>query len=255
MNDFSDLIESMLNIQDDGILHNERDGLRLTQIAGNNKVLSFYGAIEEKSAVWALSLDSHRSALILDVDAELDPAAEQVPRTSDGGGTAVLTLLAPSGPAPAYVGINQTAPNHALDVGGTVASRGRIGARGEKTVPANGEWHAITETMIGCQALEVMAGVGKDKSGRYALMHAYAMKTFDAKGHITYHQAHYGSRRNKIQLRWAQVGSAKSAEYELQMRVDCNYGEGVWIQYYITTLWFDERMQGSAVDPDAKEPS
>jgi hypothetical protein len=249
--DFGDLIESMLNIHDDGIAHNERDGLRLTQIDGDNKILSFYSAIEEKSAVWSLGLDAHRSSLTLEVGAKGGAGSGA---KADGGGVAVLTLLAPEQRAgsTARVGINNLQPRHALDVGGTVAATGRIGEPGKHVAPADGEWHTISVPMTGCSALEVMAGVGKKHSGKYALMHAFAMKAFDAKGDFTYHQTHYDLKRHRMQLQWVAAEKEKDA-YQLQIRVNCAYGPDVWIRYQITNLWFDPFMNECAKRPDPKE--
>ena len=102
-----------------------------------------------------------------------------------------------------------------------------------------------------------MAGVGKEKSGKYALMHAYALKTFNARGKIVYHQAHYGSRCNRLKLRWKK---RPGKQYTLQLKTACSYGSGgkrrsqkkgdkackdvdIYVKYYITKLWFDELMK------------
>jgi hypothetical protein len=253
--DFADLIESVLNINDDGILYNENDGLRLTQI-GRNRVLSLYGAIEEKSPVWAFGLgtyrvDTHRSCLTLDVGQRRGRREDRAGGDDDGGGYAVLTMLAPEGDGgEAHIGVNNRAPRHALDVNGVVASSGRIGATGG-SVAANTEWQRIGGPYTGCTALEVMAGVGRRTEGKYALMHAYALRAFDAKGEITYHQAHYGSRRHRMQLRWVDDAS-RNGSYYLELKVNCHYGEGTAIQYHLTSLWFDPAMNGSATTGAAK---
>ena len=248
--DFSDLIESVLNIHDDGIMHNERDGLRLTQISGDNRVLSLYGAVEEKSAVWAFGLDQNRSSLTLDVGRraggrdDLGAADED-----DGGGYAVLSLIAPDADGGhARVGVNTRAPRCALDVDGVVASSGRIGAAGANAAPADAEWHTIAGPFRACTALEVVAGAGKKDTGKYALMHAFALRTFDAKGDFTYHQAHYDSRRHRMQLRWLDDRQVPG-DYYLQIRVNCAYGADTWIRYHLTSLWLDPAMAECAVAP------
>ena len=254
-NDFEDLIESVLNIHDDGIAHTERDGLRLTQISGANRVLSLYGAVEEQTAVWALGLDQHRESLTLDVsrrsggrdDGRIDP-------DDDGGGYAVLTLYAPDGPElGARVGINTETPRCELDVDGYVASAGRLGEQGKHEALADAEWHPIAGPFQGCTALEIVAGAGKRDSGKYALMHAFALRTFDAKGEFTYHQAHYGSRRHRMQLRWVD-DSQIPGNYTLEIRVNCAYGPDTWIQYHVTSLWQDAMMSGCAMPPKGARP-
>jgi hypothetical protein len=98
-----------------------------------------------------------------------------------------------------------------------------------------------------------MAGVGKPHSGRYALMHAFALNTFNSKkGSITYHQARFLSRCDQIDLRW--VGATH--DYSLEMRTRCSYEEGaqekVFVRYYVTQLWFDPFMAGSGDEDQAK---
>lgn len=264
--DFGDLIESVLNIHDDGIIHNERDGLRLTQIGGDGRVLSLYGAVEEESEVWAFGLDQQRGCLTLDVGRRSGGHDEVGNGDEDGGGHAMLTLLAPRDPAyeDARVGINTADPRWHLDVNGVVASLGRVGAAGRRAARANAEWQTIGGPYRACTALEVVAGVGKQGSGKYALMHAFAMRAFDAKGEFTYHQAHYGSRRHRLELRWIDAGRATGPDkaesevnkappgtYFLQIRVNCAYGDDVWIHHHLTTLWFDPEMAGSSAAPVA----
>lgn len=245
--DFGDLIESVLNIHDDGIAHNEKDGLRLTQISGNNRVLSLYSAVEEDSTAWAFGLDGRTSTLTLDAARRGNGRDDQADDDDDdGGGYAVLTLLAPDeANADARVGINTRHPRYELDVDGVVASAGRIGAPGTRAAPADAEWHTIGGPYQGCTALEVMAGAGLRESGKYALMHAFALRTFDAKGEFTYHQAHFGSRRHRLQLRWLDDKTAPG-NYHLQVRVGCAYGEGTRICYHLTSLWMDARMAACA---------
>lgn len=252
--DFGDLIESVLNIHDDGIAHNERDGLRLTQVSADSRVLSLYSAVEEESTAWAFGLDGRSSTLTLDAarrgNGRDELAADD---DEDGGGYAVLTLLAPGEGYPdARVGINTRRPRYELEVDGVVGSAGRIGAVGTRAAPADAEWHSVGGPYQGCSALEVMAGVGKRESGKYALMHAFAMRTFDAKGEFSYHQAHYGSRRHRLQLRWLDDKTAPG-NYYLQLRVGCAYGEGTRICYHLTSLWFDARMSECALAASREE--
>lgn len=241
--DFGDLIESMLNINDDGIVINKGEGLRLTQITGNTKVLTFCGDIEQKSAAWSIGVDTHRASLSLGVGvATGERQGERGIDAGDGGGHAVLILLAPGADGLARVGINNSDPRYELDVSGTVSSSGRIGVAGTLVAPADGKWHTISDAYFGCTALEVMAGVGKQNSGKYALMHAFAMKTFGAKGEFTYHQTHHDAKRHRMQLQWIPAANHDKDAYQLQIRVNCAYGDGVRIRYHVTSLWFDPEM-------------
>ena len=97
-----------------------------------------------------------------------------------------------------------------------------------------------------------MAGVGSPGTGRYALMQAVAINTFNPRGwlfnflnlkkRIRYQQAYFLSRGNRIKLRWHSVGEKK---YTLQMRTACAYGDGINIRFYRTNLWIDEDMSES----------
>ena len=136
------------------------------------------------------------------------------------------------------IGIRQASPQHELDVAGCIASYARVGRAGEMAVPADGNWYDITENMTGCQAWEVMAGVGaKDSEGRYALTHAIAMNAFNSNGTIDYRQTYFGNKCSRIELRWIADDEDKPFDFRLQMRVGCSYGENVWIKYHDDQLW------------------
>lgn len=245
--DFGDLIDSMINILEEGFDKTPDDGLKISQLMGSGKLLSFYEDLAVDSPKWFL---------------ELGPRSESQhflhfnnPNVEDG--KTVLTLRSLDGldEGSPYrslvgVGINNKDPKCELDVDGTVAASGRMGKTGEMAVPADGAWYDITETLTGCQAFEVLAGVGgEDKAGKYALTHAFAMNTFNSKSSINYHQAHFGNRCNRIELQWASASEESEFAFKLQMRVECSYGDNVWVKYHITQLWFDPLMEDSNKPP------
>ena len=233
---FGDLIDSSLNTIDEGFDKSAENGFEISLIGEHEKLISFFSNNASKQAVWAVSYDKGQDRLCFTKPS----IEEQHPPT---------LLLDPAG----RVGVNNKDPQWTLDVGGVIGAAGRIGTNpgGQTTVPADGQWHSITNTLNGCQALEVMAGVGNKGSGRYALMQATAMNTFNPSGlffnflglknRIRYQQAYYLSRTHKLKLRWY----GKGRDYQLQIRSNCNYGAGIKIRYYITKLWFDEDMSDS----------
>lgn len=234
MNGFSDLIDSMLNMLEDGFDKTPADGFKVAQLQ-DGRLISFYKDIDVRSPLWSIRLDTSAEKSLIFGSNENPNAltlrnlanVEQpggMPRTGAG------------------IGINKAHPRYELDVAGTVASHGRIGRKGELPVPADSEWHDITDALDGCYAFEIMAGVGKKGSGKYTIMHAFALNAFNSKSHITYHQAFYSSKCCRLELRWEPVSGGRRNEYKLQMRVGCSYGEGVWVQYYITSLWPDPFM-------------
>jgi hypothetical protein len=257
MSDFNMLIDSTMNINDDGIEHSPSRGLCLTQVTGDeHRLLSFYR--QGITSAWAIGLDQSARSLAFEV---ARPKTGDGARSPDQTSDAVLTLVAPdypkafaegaqaSVPIPARVGVNRASPAYELDVGGTVASSARRGAEGLVAF-ADSKWHTIKDDMQGCVALEVVAGTGKEGTGKYALMHAFALKVFDAKGEITYHRTHYGARRHRLELRWLQ--ETGSATFKLQIKVNCHYGAGVRIRCHITSLWDDHTM-ASCSDPVSGE--
>ena len=227
---FADLIDSMLNVIEEGFDKTAEDGFKVSQLDQTGKLVSFYENIDVKKPVWFLRLDMSNGKLIFSNQDNPNVLALGTERRQSGVDTHVEESV--------RVGINKQTAEYELDVNGTVACHGRIGGRGQD-VPADGKWHDITEELDGCQAFEIMAGVGKKGSGKYALLHATALNTFNAKGKITYNQAHYGSRCNRIKLRWKK----KSNRYTLQLKTRCCYGEGIFVRYYLTRLWFDPFMQ------------
>lgn len=281
MTDFADLIDSMLNIRDDGIERTPTDGLRLRQVKSEqtgltNKLISFYKDIDMQTAIWTIQLNDQSGNLSF-FDANLNNGlGDRLPLLSlskesvDNQG-----LIA----RPASIGINQVNPEYELDVEGTISSSGRIGKKGKNFALANGKWQPILTNLSGCNAFEITAGAGKKNSGNYAIMHAFAMNAFNSKGEITYHQSHHRTKCNRIELRWVksktQSDQAIGEEYDLEIRVGCSYyeikknrgqedgsgvdkGEGndkdqVWIKYFITTLWFDREMKDCAIGPNKAE--
>ncbi len=241
---FGDLIDSMLNMSDEGFRKTAENGVEVSTPIAHDALVSFYRDQRPKEVLWSIGYGGERDQL------QFQPGSNAATRGMD-------PVLALDGQR--RVGVNTAVPQHALDVAGVVGSQGRIGtwrpAKKMDPPKANGEWHDITDTLRGCQAFEVMAGAGHPGGGRYALMHAIAMNTFNPgrglfdfftnKQRIRCDNAWYGRRCDKLRLRWSGT-SGKGAAYRLQIRSNCDYGEGVGIRYNITRLWFDEDMKGAA---------
>ena len=239
--DFSNLIDSMINILEEGFNKTDVDGLKIAQLMGSGKLMSFYENIAVDSPQWFLELGIG--------DNKLHFGTRTTPN--------VLTLRSysedtseksiPKG----AVGINKELPRVALDVEGTVAATGRMGQMGDMAVLADGDWYDLTSPLTGCEAFEVVAGVGgPDADGKYALLHAIALNTFNGKSSVQQQQAYYGNKCNRIELRWAEVPEQGPFFFKLQMRVQCAYfpkgdKNKVWIKYHLARLWFDPQMLDS----------
>jgi hypothetical protein len=218
---FFDLIDSMTNKVDDGMSKTMEDGLMLSPIGSSQKLISFYKSIEEKSPAWSIEIGQGDGNLHI----------------NNHVGDSVITL-ANSG----KVGINNNNPSFELDVNGAIAMQGRLGNAHKGKVPGDGKWHQILTDLNGCHVFEIVAGIGKKKTGRYAVVHAFALSAFGkSKSKIDIRQAYYGVRSNRIEFRW--TGTTYS--FNLEVRTRNTYDGDFFIQYFISKLWFDQFMDDS----------
>jgi hypothetical protein len=216
--EFGYLIDSMLNTIDEGFEKTKEEGLKISSLGKSDKLAGFYRDIEKKSPIWSIEFNDPGNCLVFK------------------GRENTVLCLDPQG----KVGINTDKPQAHLDVEGTIASKGRMGKYKDGKVPADGKPHTILEGLDGCHAFEIMAGAGgKEKSGQYALVHTFAVNTYNSKGSIADHQAHYGSRCNRIKLWW----EGDPHNYCLKIKTSSCYGDGSAICYQITELWFDHFMK------------
>lgn len=216
---FIDLIESSMNVIDDGISLKPKTGLNLNPIGDSSKVISIYKSNAQKEPEFTLdinngsaglSLHDHRDKTLLKVDPE------------------------------GKMGINQPLPQYNLDVNGTLGIKNRVGTYASGSVPADGKWHTIIGNLDGIQAFEVVSSVkGKINTGHYCVSHAIALSTFGgrrSRTKIKKTTAYYGSYRDKITYKWE--GSLHN--YALLIRTLRDYGEDnnkpFEIKYNISSL-------------------
>lgn len=260
---FGDLIESMLNMRDEGFRKTPDNGMEVLSIADKPALMSFYRDRDPAQALWSVRYGSESDSLQL-----VGGAAQQAESA------AVLSLVPaqaagvpgsddaarPGLGAPPRVGINTTRPQQALDVAGVVASQGRVGSYANhvaRQLPADGQPHTLIDHLTGCHAFEIMAGVGGEGSGRYALLHAVALNTYNPvvqwwqrllpganRRGIRTTSAHYGRRCDRLSL-WWEGGHGKGGEYRLCIRTRCDYGPAVIVNCSVTQLWFDPAMAAS----------
>ncbi len=259
---FGDLIDSMVNIADDGFNKTSKDGMLIARLDEGSRLVGFCDKSIETDPLWSIGFnqsgaDSGGNLKIYPSEQDgpgltlvsIDPEAHDL---ADGDSSDASSHTDTPDKASVRLGINTDKPEHELDVDGVVAAHGRIGRPGQ--VLADGNWNTVLKDLKGCHAFEIMAGVGGGpQSGKYALLHAFAVCAFDPKkGNITAHQAHYGSRCHRIELRW--VGNQD--RYALEMRTGCSYqpqggkkddgtAPSIYIRYSVTNLWFDPTMSGS----------
>ncbi len=222
---FSSLIDSMVNKIDDGISKNEEDGLILApEGKTSNRVISVYENVENNLPEWSITLDQDNakslSIVAPDTKKEATPAI-----TFQKSGT---------------IGIGTKTPKTTLEIAGTLGATKRVGTHAIGTVAADGQWHDVVTGLDGCIAFEVLAQVGKEKAGRYALLHAHALSTFGKSRHkISKTQAHYGWFWNKIAIRF----TGTTYNYKLQLKTRSDYGHGHNIRFHISKLWDNDMNQ------------
>lgn len=224
---FAHLIDSMLNIIDDGIGRSADDGFRVTPQGNARRLLSFFSSARDKDPGWAMSLNEQEGLSFL------EPGQNPSLHLSKGG----------------MLGIGTASPTHTLDVRGTCAMNSRTGNLRRGYVPADNKWHNIISELDGLQAFEIMAAAhGKPGTGKYAIAHAIAVSTFGGRASsnkIRITNAHYGGFFNKLQFRW----TGTLHDYALQVRtrshfgIDDRNGEAYPISFHITRLWSPEDQQ------------
>jgi hypothetical protein len=264
---FRDLIDSTLNMVDEGYRKTAEEGVKISTLGSEKALVSFYTQGDPNKVQWSIAYGeetekSERKRLVFSPRGSKDAKED---------GNCAITLDPGE-----RVGVRTDRPQCELDVNGVLRSAGRIGGykpghSGQKTgivtstVPADGQPHDITGKLTGCQAFEIMAGVGGGEGkGRYALLHAVALNSYNnprrprwwldwlwPQRGIRAVTDVYGSRCNKLELRWALDGEG----YCLTLRSRCSYAnkldgpgqewEGPNIQYSVTQLWFDPTMDGS----------
>lgn len=230
--DFNDLIDSSVNIEEDGFEKTPENGLKISQLTDSGKLMSFYENVTEGTPLWQVELRKN--------GAEEDASSLHVSTPSQESSNSVVSLVGSS--SVTAVGIGTRTPECTLDVNGVISSEGRIGKENDKLkVEADGRWHDITEELNGCEAFEIIAGVGgQENEGRFALTHAIAMNVFHGKPAINKTQSYYGGRGSRIDVRWAR--GEERYTFKLQLRTHCAYKNGSLIRYRLTKLWFDNMM-------------
>jgi hypothetical protein len=242
---FADLIDSMLNMSDEGFRKSVERGFEISAAAGYEALLSFFRDQDPDLPLWSVGFGGAQGQLLFhghrepSQDGHADPAAP-------------LWCLDPAG----RIGIRNANPETTLDINGALRSTGRLGNYTRATATpllANGEWQDLTDSLSGCQAFEVTAGAGHQGKGHFALTHAVALNTYNPtlgildflnrKRGIRSTDAYYARRCDRLQLRWHGTSGAK-ASYRLQIRTGCDYGRGIIIKAHVTQLWFDEDMSG-----------
>jgi hypothetical protein len=234
-NHFGFLIDSSINKQDDGLYKDDLDGLVLSPSEDSKRLLSFKKNINDEYSFFRFEKDEDLQSPILRLSSITPGSGEK-----DGNQDEKAFFFHENGNL--SVG-SKSDKGHKVHVKGFIGMEGRAGTFEGKSAdgkaPANARWHPIVEGLDNCQAFEIVARTGKIKSGKFAIIHAYALSAFgNSRSKIKITSAHYGSfwGWSKIKLRWKSYGTHN---YALEIKTNSNYGEGIDIFYKITRLWDD----------------
>ena len=230
-NHFCKLIDSMLNRQDDGFSKDDENGLIIVARGGSNKLVTLFKNMDDLNPFFHFEKDEQESGGL-----RMRPAGEGEEDPQDNNGY----FFHDNG----NMGIGiRCEEQYKLQVNGFAGLEGRVGTYLQGQVPADGKWHPIIEGLDNCQAYEVIARTGKKGFGKFAILHAHALKAFGkSHGRIRRTSAYYGSFWNRIRLRWR---SNATHDYSLQVSTGRNYGHDVFVFYKITRLWDDEKFLSS----------
>ena len=198
---FASLIDSALIMDDEGFRKTLDDGLRIVT-AGESKALLSFQRPASVRADWSIGFPNNQGDRLLVKRGPLQSTTPLDPT--------VLSLAAAGAAPRVRIGASDAPQAAELDVVGAISSDGRMG-RACQSVLADGDYHDITGVLSGCVAFEVMAGVGLPGTGRFALLHAVAMNTynpawwenlFGLKKPIRCQHAYYARASDRLQLRW-----------------------------------------------------
>ncbi|WP_294592926.1 hypothetical protein [uncultured Bacteroides sp.] len=208
---FADLIDSMLNIVDDGFNKSAERGLQLSPLDDEGAVMEIRRNILDNEPAWIVALGKGGE---LNIHRGLD---EEPSVSLFQDGRIVLG----------------TKDKIELEINGTVRADSFTGNYLKGKVPANGQWQNIGELEYGCMGYQIEAACGLKGKGRYALAEATAIHCFGKHPSIRSSHSWFGSRFNRIQFRWYSEG----LNCRLQVRTRSDYGEDVWVYYCIKRLF------------------
>lgn len=243
---FEHLVDSALNIKDDGLGINPDNGLILTSKGANKNLMSFYQRVSDRtSPLWNISLDSEENSRGLNFNQN---------------GKSVLFLQDDGN-----IGVNTVTPNYELEVNGLISTKGILGSYSKGYCTADGKWHTLDKlrNLDGCCAFEVFAHINDDKDRRYGLTYATMLMTHTKRGHKNKMRTVeagskflFGKFLNKIKFRWvlddlnSEPGKPK---YMVQLKTRTHYGmkdgDTKDVFYRVRLLW-DREFENDSY-PDA----
>ncbi len=227
---FIDLIDSSMNVIDDGIDIDPENGLKLNPLGIFSRVISFFRKKSQKRPDFSLNTN-FKNKEGLSFNGKSDNPILKISNENK-------------------VGVNTNDPNYDLDVNGIIGARARVGTYSKGSVPADGKWHKIINNLDGINAFEVIAHAsGSVNSGYYSISHVIVLSTFGgpfSKNSIkNYQNSNWSTffdrlflNKKVIKFRWS--GSLHDYNLEVKTSGDWNINpetnEPYQIHYNVTKL-------------------
>ena len=201
---FIDLIDSSLNMIDDGISINQKQGFKLNPIGFSTRLMSFFKKATQNEPDFTVNINQDNVEGLSINNREGEPLIKFDQNKQ--------------------IGVHTNEPRFDFDVRGVLGIDSKSGNHIVGEVDGDGSWQTIISNLDGINGFEVVASIkGKMGSVRYAMAHAIALSTFGGKSsrnRIKNTNAYYGSFMNRLSFRW--VGEMHN--YELQVRTRRHYG-------------------------------
>ena len=208
---FADLVDSMLNIVDDGFNKSAERGLLLSPLDDDGAVMEVRRNILDEEPAWVIALGKNRE---LHVRRGMEESS--------------FVTLCPDG----NIVLGGT-DKVKVEVNGSVRANSITGNYLQGAAPADGQWHTIGGMDYGCIGYHIVAACGLKGKGRYCIADVTAMHCFGKHCRIWSRRSWFGNRFNKIQFRWHKQG----LHCGLQVRTRSHYGEGVEVHYHVNNLF------------------
>ncbi len=212
--DFENLIDSMMNILDDGISKTNEAGLELSPNDANDTVLSISQKQELHNPLWKIALNKENNNLEI--------------RYCENRSESPVLLLKVDGTV-VWGNEDEVSLRH-----GTIRAKFRQGSLYNGTVPADGKWHDITGELTGMQAFEITAFAGNEDDRKQAVLIAVATCCSGRHARMVQTTSYSRCFTHKIRLRWRT--SKKAGKATLQAKTMRKYNNDKQIQYNITGL-------------------
>lgn len=221
--EFEDLIDSSVNILDDGYSKNGDDGLKLSLKNDSNVLMSFCTQSEADPA-WMFTINEAE-----DLTIEQKKNHKEIALGDHKNYTPNLILNTP-----------KTIINGDLEIQG-VRKGSSLSDELANKLTADGKWHDLTKDLNGVYALEVVATIcGNKGSGEYAVLMGWATQCYGSHKKIKLVGSHYGFWGHKLKLRWHKQNN-QSYRLQIKSRLSYKNGGNLKIECNVTYLHKYER--------------